>query len=50
MALRLSKLFGSSADFWLNAQRATDLWDAEQKSSDDIDRIQTIQFYQPMVL
>lgn len=28
MALRLSQLFGNSAEFWLNAQRAVDLWDA----------------------
>ncbi len=30
MALRLSRLFGNSAEFWLNAQRACDLWDAAQ--------------------
>ncbi len=28
MALRLSRLFGNSPEFWLNAQRALDLWDA----------------------
>jgi len=28
MALRLARLFGNSAEFWLNAQRAVDLWDA----------------------
>ena len=28
MALRLSRLFGNSAEFWLNAQRGVDLWDA----------------------
>ena len=26
MALRLSRLFGNSPEFWLNAQRAVDLW------------------------
>lgn len=31
MALRLSQLFGNSAEFWLNAQRAVDLWDAAQE-------------------
>jgi len=31
MALRLSRLFGNSPEFWLNAQRAVDLWDAEQE-------------------
>ena len=28
MALRLSRLFGNSPEFWLDAQRAVDLWDA----------------------
>ena len=28
MALRLSRLFGNSPDFWLNAQKAVDLWEA----------------------
>jgi addiction module HigA family antidote len=28
MALRLSRLFGNSPEFWLNAQRAVDLWEA----------------------
>ena len=31
MALRLSLLFGNSPDFWLNAQRTVDLWDAAQE-------------------
>jgi addiction module HigA family antidote len=30
MALRLARLFGNSPEFWLNAQRTVDLWDAEQ--------------------
>jgi addiction module HigA family antidote len=30
MALRLARLFGNSPEFWLNAQRAVDLWDANQ--------------------
>jgi plasmid maintenance system antidote protein VapI len=29
MALRLARLFGNSAEFWLNAQRAVDLWLAD---------------------
>jgi addiction module HigA family antidote len=29
MALRLGKLFGNTPEFWLNLQRAVDLWDAE---------------------
>ena len=27
-ALMLSRVFGNSAEFWLNTQRRTDLWDA----------------------
>ena len=30
MALRLSRLFGNSSTFWLNAQNAFDLWHAER--------------------
>ena len=30
MALRLSRLFGNTPEFWLNAQRAVDLWVAAQ--------------------
>jgi addiction module HigA family antidote len=43
MALRLAKLFGNSAEFWLNAQRAVDLWDTAQLIEDDVTRIQTLQ-------
>jgi addiction module HigA family antidote len=42
MALRLARLFGDSAQFWLNAQRAVDLWDAEQAIAADIDSIQPL--------
>lgn len=28
-ALMLSRVFGTSAEFWLSAQQATDLWEAE---------------------
>jgi addiction module HigA family antidote len=30
MALRLARLFGNTPEFWLNAQRAVDLWDTER--------------------
>lgn len=30
MAIRLSRLFGNSAEFWLNLQRSVDLWEAER--------------------
>jgi antitoxin HigA-1 len=39
MALRLSRLFGNSAEFWLNAQRAIDLWDAEQAAGPEIKHV-----------
>jgi antitoxin HigA-1 len=42
MALRLSKLFGNSAEFWLNAQRAVDLWDAAQGIQYDVARIKPL--------
>lgn len=43
MALRLSRLFGNSAEFWLNAQRAVDLWDATQAIKKDVARITPLQ-------
>jgi addiction module HigA family antidote len=42
MALRLSRLFGNSAEFWLNLQRAVDLWDANQAVSDSVRQIQPL--------
>ncbi len=39
MALRLSRLFGNTAEFWLNAQRAVDLWEASRNIKKKIDRI-----------
>jgi addiction module HigA family antidote len=30
MALRLSRLFGNTPEFWLNAQRSIDLWEASR--------------------
>ena len=42
MALRLAKLFGNSPEFWLNAQRAIDLWDAAQAIKDDLRRIKPL--------
>lgn len=42
MALRLSRLFGNSPEFWLNAQRAVDLWQAERELEKDLERIRTL--------
>jgi addiction module HigA family antidote len=39
MALRLSRLFGNSPEFWLNLQRAVDLWEAENAIKDDVRQI-----------
>jgi addiction module HigA family antidote len=42
MALRLARLFGNSPEFWLNAQRAVDLWDAAQVIQNDVARIRPL--------
>jgi antitoxin HigA-1 len=42
MALRLARLFGNSPEFWLNAQRAVDLWDAGQAVSAELERIKPL--------
>lgn len=42
MALRLSRLFGNTPEFWLNAQRAVDLWDASQTIQDEVARIKPL--------
>jgi antitoxin HigA-1 len=42
MALRLSHLFGNTPEFWLNAQRAYDLWVISRHFKKKIDRINPI--------
>jgi antitoxin HigA-1 len=42
MSLRLARLFGNSPEFWLNAQRAVDLWVATQAIKHDIARIKPL--------
>jgi antitoxin HigA-1 len=42
MALRLSRLFRNTPQFWLNAQRAVDLWDVEQAIAADIESIRPL--------
>ncbi len=38
VALILARVFGNSAEFWLNVQRRHDLWTA-MHSPDDLDRV-----------
>ena len=42
MALRLSRLFGNTPEFWLNAQRAVDLWKAKKENKREIERIKPL--------
>jgi antitoxin HigA-1 len=42
MAIRLARLFGNSPEFWLNAQRAVDLWEAERELNPAIGRIRPL--------
>ena len=43
MALRLSKLFANTPEFWLNAQRKVDLWLAERENKNEIEKIKPLQ-------
>lgn len=42
MALRLGRLFGNAPEFWLNAQRAVDLWDVSQTLKAEVARIKPL--------
>jgi len=42
MALRLGRFFGNTPEFWLNAQRAVDLWEAEQAHKKELARIRPL--------
>ncbi len=42
MALRLSRLFGNSPEFWLNAQRAVDLWQAGKELNRELEQIRML--------
>jgi addiction module HigA family antidote len=42
MALRLGRLFGNSPGFWLNAQRALDLWQAAETIKQEVARIRPL--------
>ena len=42
MALRLARLFANTPEFWMNAQRAVDLWDAAQALKGKVERIKPL--------
>ena len=42
MALRLSRLFENSPEFWMNAQHAWDLWNSEQRFHKELSQIQPL--------
>jgi len=42
MALRLSRLFGNSPEFWLNVQHSWDLRDSEKRYSKELSQIQPL--------
>jgi len=42
MALRLSRLFGNTPEFWLNAQRAVDLWKTRNIHKNELRRIRPL--------
>lgn len=42
MALRLARFFGNTPEFWLNAQRAVDLWITMRKKKSEIEGISPI--------
>jgi len=43
MALRLGKLFGTSAEYWLDLQRNVDLWDVARGLKKAMARIRPLQ-------
>jgi plasmid maintenance system antidote protein VapI len=49
MALRISRLFGNSPEFWLNAQRAVDLWDAARAIKAQVERIKPLKVAERML-
>ena len=42
MALRLGRLFGNSAEFWLNLQRSIDLFDAQAANGAEVEHIEPL--------
>lgn len=48
MAFRLSRLFGNTPEFWMNAQRAVDLWEAMQALKGEVGRIKPLRVAAPL--
>ena len=44
MALRLGRLFGTTAQYWLNLQRNIDLWDSLELNRESIERVEPLPF------
>ena len=42
MALRLSRLFGNSPEFWLKVQNARDLWERERRNRKELRKIRRL--------
>lgn len=42
MVLRLWCFFGNASEFWLNAQRAVDLWEAASAIGSEVERIKPL--------
>lgn len=42
MALRLGRLFGTTAQYWLNLQRNIDLWDSLEANRESIEHIEPL--------
>jgi antitoxin HigA-1 len=42
MALKLGRLFGNTPEFWLNAQRSVDLWEAEKQYQKELELIRPL--------
>jgi addiction module HigA family antidote len=42
MAIRLSRVFNTTPDIWMNLQKAVDLWDAVQANKNDYAKLRSI--------
>lgn len=42
MALRLGRLFGTSAQYWLNMQRNIDLWESLELNRESIEQVEPL--------